>query len=93
MTRLHQRLSHAEITAFRELSSGIVGSCGISQKMGNFRKQVGKSNEKLIEINPILSKDEIFWARFSKLSVITGPVKLFCFPFQTGVSKVLKIAQ
>ena len=30
-------------------------------------------------------------ARFSKLPVITGPVKLFCFPFQIGVSKVLKI--
>lgn len=24
-------------------------------------------------------------ARFSKLPVITGPVKLFCFPFQVGV--------
>ena len=32
-------------------------------------------------------------ACFSKLPVITGPVKLFCFPFQTGVSKVLKIVQ
>ena len=28
-------------------------------------------------------------ARFSKLPVITGPVKLFCFPLQIGVSKVL----
>ena len=26
--------------------------------------------------------------RFSKLPVITGPVKLFCFPFQRGVSKL-----
>ena len=32
-------------------------------------------------------------AFFSKLPVITGPVKLFCFPFQTGVSKVLTIIQ
>ena len=24
-------------------------------------------------------------ARFSKLTVITGPVKLFCFPFQMGL--------
>ena len=32
-------------------------------------------------------------ARFSKLPVITGPVKLFCFPFQMGVSKGLKIGQ
>ena len=32
-------------------------------------------------------------ARFSKLPVITGPVKLFCFPFQMGVSKLLKIIQ
>ena len=32
-------------------------------------------------------------ARFSKLPVITGPVKLFCFPFQMGVSKCLKIIQ
>ena len=32
-------------------------------------------------------------ARFSKLPVITGPVKLFCFPFQMGVSKVLTIVQ
>ena len=30
-------------------------------------------------------------ARFSKLPVIIGPVKLFCFPFQMGVSKLLKI--
>ena len=32
-------------------------------------------------------------ARFWKFPVITGPVKLFCFPFRTGVSKVLKIIQ
>ena len=32
-------------------------------------------------------------ARFSKLPVITGPVKQFCFPFQMGVSKLLKITQ
>ena len=32
-------------------------------------------------------------ACFSKLPVITGPVKLFCFPFQTRVSKLLKIMQ
>ena len=32
-------------------------------------------------------------ARFSKLPVMTGPVKLFYFPFQTGVSKGLKIVQ
>ena len=32
-------------------------------------------------------------ARFSKLLVITGPVKLCCFPFQMGVSKLLKIVQ
>ena len=32
-------------------------------------------------------------ARFLKLPVITGPVKLFCFPFQMGVSKGLKIVQ
>ena len=30
-------------------------------------------------------------ARFSKLPVIIGPVNLFYFPFQVGVSKVLKI--
>ena len=30
-------------------------------------------------------------AHFSKLLEITGFVKLFCFPFQMGVSKVLKI--
>ena len=29
-------------------------------------------------------------ARFSKLPVITEPVKLFCFPFQMGVSKRFK---
>ena len=28
--------------------------------------------------------------RFSKLPVITGPVKLFCFPYQMRASKVLK---
>ena len=32
-------------------------------------------------------------ARFSKLPVITGPIKLFCFPFQMRVSKGLKIVQ
>ena len=32
-------------------------------------------------------------ACFSKLPVITGPVKLFCFTFQIGVSKVLNIIQ
>ena len=32
-------------------------------------------------------------ARFSKLPVVTGPFKLFCFPFQMGVSKVLNIIQ
>ena len=32
-------------------------------------------------------------ARFSKLPVITGPVKLFCFPLKMGVSKVLKMVQ
>ena len=32
-------------------------------------------------------------ARFSKLPVITGPVKLFCFPFQMGVSKGVKVVQ
>ena len=31
--------------------------------------------------------------RFSKLPVITGPVKLVCFPFQMGVSKILNIIQ
>ena len=29
-------------------------------------------------------------ARFSKLPVITGPVKLFCFPFQMGVKVLAK---
>ena len=32
-------------------------------------------------------------ACFSKLPVIIGPVKLYCFPFQMGVSKLLKIIQ
>ena len=32
-------------------------------------------------------------ARFSKLPVITGPVKVFCFSFQVGVSEGLKIVQ
>ena len=32
-------------------------------------------------------------ARFSKLPVITGTVKLFCFPLRMGVSKVLKMVQ
>ena len=31
--------------------------------------------------------------RFSKLPVIIGPVELFCFSFQMGVSKVLKTIQ
>ena len=32
-------------------------------------------------------------ARFLKLLVITGLVKLFCFPIQMGASKGLKVAQ
>ena len=32
-------------------------------------------------------------ARFSKLPVITGPVKLFYFPLRIGFSKVLKFVQ
>ena len=32
-------------------------------------------------------------ARFSKLPVITSPVKLFCLLSQMGVSKVLKMVQ
>ena len=32
-------------------------------------------------------------ASFSKLPVITEPVKLFCFPFQMRVSKGFKIGQ
>ena len=30
-------------------------------------------------------------ARFSKLPVITGPVKLFCFPFQREFQRVSKL--
>ena len=33
------------------------------------------------------------WARFSKLPIITGPVKVFCFPFQMRVSEGLKTVQ
>ena len=40
-----------------------------------------------------LSRNEPAGASFSKLPVITGPVKLFCFPFQMGVSKLLKIIE
>ena len=32
-------------------------------------------------------------AHFLKFPVITGPFKLFCFPFRMGVSKGLKIVQ
>ena len=32
-------------------------------------------------------------ACFSKLPVIAGPVKLFCFPLGMAVSKVLKMVQ
>ena len=31
--------------------------------------------------------------RFSKLPIITGPVKVFCFPFQMRVSEGLKTVQ
>ena len=52
---------------------------------------LGKCN---IPINrPVNSLVNRPGARFSKLPVITGPVKLFCFPFQMGVSKLLKIIQ
>ena len=32
-------------------------------------------------------------ARFLKLAVITGPVKLFCFPLRMGVSELFKVIQ
>ena len=32
-------------------------------------------------------------ARFSKLPIVTGPVKVFCFPFQMRVSEGLKTVQ
>ena len=32
-------------------------------------------------------------AHFSKLPVITGPVKLFCLQLRTGVSEVLKVVK
>ena len=35
--------------------------------------------------------DNLEGANFSNLSVNNGPVKLFCFPFQMGVSKVSKV--
>ena len=43
--------------------------------------------------NNKLNPDMTPGARFSKLPVITGPVKLFCFPFQMRVSTGLKIVQ
>ena len=43
--------------------------------------------------NNKLSLHMVPGARFSKLLVITGPVKLFCFPFQMGVLKLLKVIQ
>ena len=33
---------------------------------------------------------DVSGARFSKLPVITGPVKQFCFPFQMGVLKIIQ---
>ena len=49
------------------------------------------------QCNPNKSAGDVLFfgsgARFSKLPVITGPVKLFCFLFQKEVSKFLKIIQ
>ena len=51
-----------EHSAFKEFSCGIVGSFGISQKETQdiLRNKWGKTIEKVIGINPILSKDNIF---------------------------------
>ena len=48
--------------AFKEFSCGIVGEFGISQKdtQDVLRNKWGKKLEKVLGINPILTKDEIF---------------------------------
>ena len=38
-------------------------------------------------VSVLVSRSSGPGACFSKLPVITGPFKLFCFPFQMGVSK------
>ena len=57
-----------------------------------------KTNKLRLEMEPVTCDNKMMFiskpgVRFSKLPVITGPVKLFCFPFQMGVSKVLTIVQ
>ena len=49
-------------SAFKDFSCGIVGEFGISQKdtQDVLRNKLGKKLEKVLRINPILSKDEIF---------------------------------
>ena len=57
-------------------------------RLGRKKQRFSGTNQK-----PELPRPFGTGARFSKLPVITGPVKLFCFPFQMGVSKLLKIIQ
>ena len=51
-----------EHSAFKELSCGIVGSSGISQRETQdvLQNKWGKTIEQVIGINPILIKEEIF---------------------------------
>ena len=81
--------SHPYICMFKEIFMMHVS--------GNFIRSCTKNRERRLRwknrLGSLAYKATSPGARFSKLPVITGPVKLFCFPFQMGVSKLLKIIQ
>ena len=55
--------------------------------------EVAVSLEECTEVLNSFPLNKVPGARFLKLPIITGSVKLFCFPFQMGVSKGLKVVQ
>ena len=74
------------------IGMGDVGICG-GRKAGEAGEKPAEQGEQETQPTYGTGPDSNPGARFSKLPVITGPVKLFCFPFQMGVSKLLQIIQ
>ena len=69
--------------------------CKLSHKIGFYQRIVGivigrRADLIVSALDPRSSGPG---ARFSKLPIITGPVKLCCFPYQMGVSKGSEIVQ
>ena len=64
-----------------------------SSRLVEHRAQSPVREVKMLAVWPSIAEGFPTWGPFLGAPVITGPVKLFCFPFQRGVSKVLNIIQ